>query len=304
MSLWRRFRNFIRSKSAVSTPRIGLALGGGGVRGLAHLGVISVLERENIPIHAIAGSSMGAVVAAAHSLNPQYGGERLTHLLHDIENAIPEHLKKLSGKPDSFFHKLKQFINVERFIFDTVSGWGMLEEDLAKGSMEKLTLNKKIEEGVLPISIVSVDLLSGEKVVFKEGPAAIALQASSAIPGFFPPVAYQNMLLVDGAIVDVVPVEVARAMGVDIVIAVDVDQSGPRSEISNGLDAFLRAVELCAQHNKRHFLNTADLTIHPQFGQTITTFDVSKMELCINAGVKAATEALPAIRKLLRRGIH
>ena len=153
----------------------------------------------------------------------------------------------------------------------------------------------------MPIAIVSVDLLSGEKVVFKEGSSAMALQASSAIPGYLPPVEYRDMLLVDGAIVDVVPADVVREMGVDIVIAVDVDQSGPRDEIKNGLDAFLRAVELCAQDNKRHHLKQADLVICPDFGATIVTFDVSKTEVCINAGIKAAERALPELEKLLRK---
>lgn len=291
-------RLFANGEPATS-PRVGLALGGGGVRGMAHLGVLSVFEREGIPIHAIAGSSMGAIVGAAHTLNPEYGGERLTELMHELDEAIPERLKMSSNASESLLGKLQQFINLERFILDTVAGWSVLPEELAKTTLEKLTLGKKIEEASLPLAIVAVDLLSGEKIVFREGSATLALQASSAIPGYFPPVASDGMLLVDGAIVDVVPADVVREMGMDVVIGVDVDQTGPRSEIRNGLDAFLRAVELCAQYNKRHFLKHADLVIHPDFGQTIVTFDVSKTEVCINAGIQAAEKALPDIRRLL-----
>ncbi len=294
---------FADNKPATS-PRIGLALGGGGVRGMAHLGVLSVFEREGIPIHAIAGSSMGAIVGAAHALNPEYGGERLTQLMRELDEAIPERLKTPSSASESLLRKLQQFINLERFILDTVAGWSVLPEELSRKTLEKLTLGKNIEEATLPIAIVAVDLLSGEKIVFREGPATLALQASSAIPGYFPPVANDGMLLVDGAIVDAVPADVVREMDVDIVIAVDVDQTGPRSEIRNGLDAFLRAVELCAQYNKRHFLKNADLVIHPDFGQTIVTFDVSKTEVCINAGVQAAEKALPEIRRLLQKAPH
>ncbi|MFQ5583596.1 MAG: patatin-like phospholipase family protein, partial [Calditrichia bacterium] len=282
-------------------PRVGLALGGGGVRGMAHMGVLSVLKQEKIPVDAMAGSSMGAIIAAAYTLNPEYGREKITDLLRELDESIPSHLKEPADKPESFLHKLKQFINVERFILDTISGWSVLPEDIAPPALQKITLDKNIEEADIPIAVVSVDLLSGEKVVFREGPATIALQGSSAIPGFLPPVEYRDMVLVDGAIVDVVPADVVRQMDVDIVIAVDVDQSGPRSEIRNGLDAFLRAVELCAQHNKRHYLKDADIVIKPDFGETIVTFDVSKAEHCIETGVRAAMKALPEIKKLLER---
>ncbi|RMG31024.1 MAG: hypothetical protein D6732_15400, partial [Methanobacteriota archaeon] len=283
----------------MNEPKIGLALGGGGVRGMAHVGVLSVFQKEGIPIHAIAGSSMGAIVAAAYTLNADYTGEQLLQLLQEVDEGIPEHLKESSPAPSSFLTKVKQFINVERFILDTVSGWSVLPEELARNALEKLTRGKRIEESPIPLGVVSVDLLSGEKVVFRDGPAAIALQASSAIPGFFPPVLYKNMVLMDGAIVDVVPADVARKMGVDVVIAVDVDQVGPRDKIQNGLDAFLRAVELGWQYNKRQFLKDADIILHPEFPEKIVTFDTSKAEVCMYAGIRAATQALPRIRKII-----
>jgi NTE family protein len=297
--MFKKLRKVFLSIRRPDNLKIGLALGGGGVRGLAHVGVISVLKRENIPVNNIAGSSMGAIVAAALTLNPEYGSQKLKHLLEELEDSIPDHLKIPAEKSDSLLTKLRLFINVERFILDTISGWSVLPEDLAKKTLEKLTLDKKIEEATIPIAIVSVDLLSGEKVVFKDGPAAIALQASSAIPGFLPPVLYKDMFLVDGAILDVVPADITREMGAEIVIAVDVDQSGPRPQIKNGLDAFLRAVELSSQYNKRQFLKEADIIIRPDFGQEILTFDVSKADVCISAGVKAAEDALPKILNLI-----
>ncbi len=299
MGMFNNMRRVWRNRILKRSRKVGIALGGGGVRGLAHVGVLSVLEQEKIPIDYLAGSSMGAIVAAAYTLNPEYSGNRMIQLLREFDEAIPAHLKESSAEPSSFLSKLRQFINIERFILDTISGWSVLPEDMAKEALERLTMDKRIEEASIPIAIVTVDLLSGEKVVFREGPAAIALQASSAIPAFFPPVPYKNMLLVDGAIVDVVPADVARDMGSDIVLGVDVGQTGPREEINNGLEAFLRAVELSGEYNKRHFLRQADLVIKPDFGETIVTFDTSKAELCIEAGIKAARQALPKIRKLV-----
>jgi NTE family protein len=286
-------------KRSGQTPTIGLALGGGGVRGLAHLGVLTVFEREAIPVHAIAGSSMGAIVGAAYALNPKLSAEELTREMTDVGLSLPVKLNKPQGNNDSFLERLRQFIGVERFLVDTLWGWGVMPETVATEALAKLTRGKNLEDGKIPVAAVAVDLLSGEKIVFETGPAAIALQASSAIPGFFPPVPYGERLLADGAIVDFVPADVVRGMGVDVVIAVDVDQEGERAEVRNGLEAFLRAVELCSRHHKRHHLESADLVIHPEFGEPVKTFEVAKAPLCIEAGARAAENSLPAIRRLL-----
>lgn len=303
MKHWMGLKRLFSRVRFTGIPRIGLALGGGGVRGLAHVGVLAVLEREKIPVHAMAGSSMGAIIAAAHTLSPEFNKEQLVQLLEELGASIPHKLKNTQpDKPekDSVAERLRQFMYVERFILNTVSGWGMLPEGLADKPLEKLTPGKRLEEAPIPIAVVAVDLISGKKVVFKEGPALLALKASSAIPGFLPPVPHNGMLLVDGAIVDVVPTDVVREMGVEVVIAVDVDQEGKQVEISNGLEAFLRAVELCSLHHKRHHLEMAQVVIHPQFPLPVQTFDVSKAQLCIDAGIRATEAVLPKIRKLLQ----
>ena len=298
---WKRVRTMLQ-RWAGKQPTVGLALGGGGVRGLAHVGVLEVFRRENIPVAAIAGSSMGAIVAAAYTLNPDYSETQLIDVLNEMSAAIPEHLK--STLPDhadreSIFERLRQFVYVERFILNSVSGWGMLPEGIAEASLNKLTPKKHLEESPIPLAVVSADLISGKKIIFRSGPAALALKASSAIPGFLPPVPYNDMLLVDGAIVSIVPAEVVREMGVDIVVAVDVDQEGEEVEITNGPEAFLRAVALCSYHHKQHHLESANMVIQPQFGAPVQTFDISKARLCIEAGARAAEAALPRLRKLL-----
>ncbi len=256
----------VRDDKNKSSPTIGLALGGGGVRGLAHAGVLSVLERENIPIQAIAGSSMGAIIAAAYTLNPGYSKENLIGLMLDLETSVPRRLKSHEPEKHALLHRFRQFINLESFILTGLSGWGIFPETLIIEALNKIVLGKDLQQAVIPIAAVAADLMSGEKVIFKEGPAAIALQASCALPGFFPPVSLNDKLLVDGAIVDVVPVDVVKRMGVDVVIAVDVDQEESQPEINNGLEVFLRSVELCSRHHKRHFLKLADLVVRPDFG--------------------------------------
>ncbi len=288
-----------RRKKYPSSAKIGLALGGGGVRGLAHAGVLSVLEREKIPIHAIAGSSMGAIIAAAYTLNPAYSKENLIGLMRDLDNSVPKRFKSSDPENHSLLHRFREFINLESFILTGISGWGVFPESLVIEALNKITLGKNLQQARIPIAAVAADLINGDKIIFREGPATTALQASSALPGFFSPLSLDNKLLVDGAIVDVVPVDVVRQMGVDIIIAVDVEQQGNQPEIRNGLEAFLRSVELCSRHHKQHYLKLAELIINPDFGQPIQTFDVSKTQICIEAGERAAEQALVNIRALI-----
>lgn len=288
-----------REERWAGMPSVGLALGGGGVRGMAHLGVLAVFEREGIPITTIAGSSMGAIIGAAYSLRPDLDREHLAQQVLNLGLSLPSGLSTPPGETSSLLDRFRRFIHVEKFLVDSLWGWGILPQELATESLTELTQGKLLEEGRVPLAAVAVDLLSGEKVIFREGPATIALQASSAIPGFFPPVPYEGRLLADGAILDLVPADIARNSGVDLVIAVDVDQEGRWVEVNNGLQAFLRAIELCSRHHKRHHLEFADLVIRPDFGEPIQTFEVSKADLCIDAGVRAAEAALPSIRSML-----
>lgn len=292
----RLFRGFKKRTNKVA---LGLALGGGGVRGLAHIGVLSVFQREAIPIKAIAGSSMGAIVGAAYALNPNFTREFMAGQMAELGLSMPGGLFENERDKESFLQKIVQFIDAERFIIDAMLGWGILPENRVVESLQRLTMGKKLEESQIPIAVIATDLLSGEKIVFKEGPADFAIQASSALPGFLPPIRQEERLLADGAFVDLVPSEVVREMGVDFVIAVDVDQEGVKVEVRNGLEAFLRAVELCARHHKRHHLELADLVIRPEFGEPVNPLDFSKTELCIDAGVRATEKMLPAIRNLL-----
>ena len=276
-------------------PSIGMALGGGGVRGLAHVGLLNVFKREGIPIKAIAGSSMGAIVGATYALKK----ELFLQIMADLASTLPARLSAVQANQQSFLERLRQFIDVERFLVDTLWGWGILPETVAADSLASLTLGKNLEQADTPIAVITTDLRTEKKIVFREGLASLALQASSAIPGFFPPVEYQGMLLADGAIVDFVPVAEARKMGVDYVIAVDVDQQAEPVEIRNGLEAFLRAMDICSRHHKRHHLQQADLVIRTDFGEPVSTFEVAKAELCIRAGERAAEQVLPEVKRLL-----
>jgi NTE family protein len=286
-------------RKAEATRTLGLALGGGGVRGLAHIGVLAVLDREDVPVHAIAGTSMGAIIGAAYALNTRFDRELLTQQVMDLGIKPPLTLGLAMEDRESLTDRLRQFIDVERFLFDTMWGWGVFEGTVVAQALDKLTSGKKLEEARVPLSVVATDLLRGEEVVFREGPASLALQASSALPGFFPPVKHEGRLLADGAFVNLVPVDIVREMGARVVVAVDVDQENMQVDVHNGLQAFLRAVDIGARHHKRHHLKRADLVIRPEFGEPVDSLDFSKAEICVAAGLRASERVLPTLRSLL-----
>jgi NTE family protein len=216
-------------------PKIGLALGSGGARGFAHLGVIKVLKEAGIPIHLIAGSSMGALVASFYGAGI------------DIDR-----LYKLS-----IAFKRKYFLDF------TVPKMGFIAGKKVKEFVKVFTHGKNIEELSIPIGIVATDLLTGEKVVFKTGPVANAVRASIAIPGIFVPEKYNGRILVDGGVTDRVPVSVAKEMGADLVIAVDVSTVKQNAEITSIFDVIMQSIDIMQTEIINSRESTATIMIRP-----------------------------------------
>lgn len=197
-------------------PKVGLALGSGGARGFAHLGAIKVLKEEGIPIHLIAGSSMGALVAAFYAVGIDM-----------------DRLYKLSSA-----FKRKYYLDF------TVPKMGFISGKKVKEFIKVFTHGKNIEELSIPIGVVATDLITGEKVVFKKGPIANAVRASISIPGIFVPEKYEGRILVDGGVADRVPVSVAKEMGADLVIAVDISIVKRNAEITSIYDVIMQSIDI------------------------------------------------------------
>lgn len=220
----------------MARPKVGLALGSGGARGFAHLGVIKVLRDEGIPIDLIAGSSMGALVAAF------YG----TGL--DVERL----------------YKLSRVFKRKYYLDFTVPKMGFIAGKRVKELIRIFTHGKTIEELDIPIGIVATDLVSGEKVVFSKGPVAEAVRASIAIPGIFVPEKLDGRLYVDGGVVDRIPVSVAKEMGADIVIAVDVSHVKIHSEISSIFDVIMQSIDIMQMELVKNREVASDIMIRPR----------------------------------------
>ncbi|MFT8320348.1 MAG: patatin-like phospholipase family protein [Bacillus sp. (in: firmicutes)] len=249
-------------------PRIGLALGSGGARGLAHLGVIKVLREENIPIDFIAGSSIGAIVASL------YGAGLDVERLYDL----------------SKFFKRKYFLDF------TVPKMGFIAGNKVKELIRLFTFGKNIEELDIPVAIVAADLLTGEKVVFTKGPIAEAVRASISIPGIFVPEKIDGRLLVDGGVIDRIPVSVVKEMGADFIIAVDVANVKITTEVTSIFDVIMRSLDIMQMELVNNREIASDFMIRPHV-EMYNSKAFTNLERIIELGEKETKKHLPDIKK-------
>jgi NTE family protein len=258
-------------------PRIGLVLGGGGARGLAHIGVLRILENENIPIDIISGVSVGALVGGLYAAGVEV--EKLENIAQNIgwekiTNISTEALVRLLVA-----EKLLSTEKLEKYISQEVE-------------------NKRFDELKIPFACVATDLKTGEKIIFREGLLAPAVRASATIPGVFEPVEYRQRYLVDGGLVDNLPVEVAKMLGADIIIAVAVSADFTQYSTANILLTLNQAIYIQSEVLTQEQLNKADLLVLPKV-KDITAVEIWRAEECISAGIIAARKALPEIKKLI-----
>ncbi|MGI5853426.1 MAG: patatin-like phospholipase family protein [Bacillota bacterium] len=250
--------------------RLGLALGGGAARGMAHIGVLRVLKREGIRVDCLAGTSMGSVVAAVYAVGTD-----------------PNYLARLAEK-----------LRWETLVDIRFNKMGLISGEKVEEVIKILTKGRNFEDTQVPLAVVAADLSSGKPVIFRSGPIYSAVRASIAIPGIFEPVRYENGLLVDGGIVNNVPVQPTRELGADVVVAVDVSHDHTPSEPRNFVEVLFKAFEVMGAYINKVQLDSADLVITPNT-ENIGPAGFYKAAECIAEGERAAEEALPRIRELL-----
>ena len=250
--------------------KIGLALGSGGARGFAHAGVIKVLEEENIPIHMIAGSSMGALVGALYA----------------------------SGMSTERLYRLAMAFRRNDYIDWTLPKMGLIAGRHIKQFISVMTKQKRIEDARIPLAVVATDLQKGKKVVFREGNIADAVRASISIPGIFVPERLNGRLLVDGGVIDRVPATVVRDMGADVVIAVDVASVKKNDALTSIFDVILQSLDIIQAELASHRIAQADIVIRPQL-ERYSSYAFTHAKEMIQMGEEAARQQLPIIRQLL-----
>jgi len=275
------FRDYLWSEVNIlqspQRPTVGLVLGGGGARGLAHIGVLKILKEENIPIDIIAGTSVGALIGGLYAAGVPI--EKLERLAEDIG------WEKLTN------------ISIESLVKLLVA-----EKLLSTERMEKYIAlqigDKRFDELVIPFACVAADIKTGEKIVFHEGKVAPALRASATIPGAFQPVEYRHRLLVDGGIVDNLPIEVAKKLGADIIIAVNLSADFTQYSTANVLLVLNQVIYIQGDVLAKEQLKQADIIITPRV-KDVTAVELWRARECIDAGILAARRLIPEIKNLI-----
>lgn len=269
--------------SATGRPRIGLVLGGGGAKGFAHIGVIAELERRRIPIDVIAGTSMGAVVGSMYAIgNDGPGIERIARAI-DWVTVFDD----ATRRSDLSFRRKREvrdiLLNFRLRIDDgrPVLPSGVLGGQRLFAAVQELLAPWRATENFndlpIPYRAVATDIVTGKTVVMGDGNLSTAVFASMSIPAALPPVERQGQLLVDGGISDNLPVDVARAMGVDIVIVVDVGEPPATADKLDSAISVVNQMQILlgydAVRQQREALRPRDVLIEPDItGFGVTAF--------------------------------
>lgn len=219
--------------------KIGLALGGGAVLGAAHVGVLRSLEELDIPIHAIAGTSIGAFVAALYAFGKKW---------RDIKEIAVD----------------LDWLDVSKM---SLSKFGLLSNEKICSRTKELLGDVRFKDAPVPLAMVSCDISRGEKVVFTEGDIATAVMASTCVPAVFVPVESDDKLLVDGGIIENVPISPLKEMNLDVIIGVDLNAQHTYKKPNNILDIVLNAIDITLLNATKLQTKEADILITPDLSE-------------------------------------
>lgn len=319
--------------------KFGLALGSGSARGMAHIGVIQVLEAYHIPIDMIAGTSIGAVVGSVYATGASAGKMKKAALAMKQRGSFT--------------------------VFDpTIPFSGLISGNRAEEILNKIALqDKTFDDLKIPFAAVATDIKTGAKVILNQGSVIKAVRASISIPGIFNPVKYQDCYLVDGGVVDPVPVDVVQKMGADIIIAVSLNEKSPKpiimmvnketGDLKEVEDAFTfkinikeipkfkaaekitslvekevtslgkkikgvkkklesphiieiisKSVDIMEKEITSKGLARADIVIIPFGIEGIGLFEFDKADITIKAGIDATLAKIPQIKKVIKEKLE
>jgi NTE family protein len=263
-------RSFAYGPGEGGRPKIGLALGGGFARGIAHVGVLRVLQEHDIPVDFIAGTSVGALIATAFASG----------------TSVDEMARQGVATRFSDFGRW------------TISRMGMASNERLEDFLHRFTAARHFDEMKIPLAIVATDLISGESVHFRDGDLGPPLRASCAYPGLFLPVEYRNHFLVDGFLTESVPAEAVREMGADLVIAVHLEPGLISTKPRNTIEVISRSFYIIQGIITQPWRNEVDVLLEPDVHHVLWD-EFSKTPQLVAAGEEAARAALPKIRSLL-----
>lgn len=252
-------------------PRVGLALGGGGARGAAHVGVLRVLESAGVPIDCIAGTSSGAMVGAAYA----------------------------AGLPVDEIEQIFTRVRIRDLFRPVWAADGLLDNTPLALSFERSVGRLEMSQLRIAFAAMATDATTGEPVALNTGPVSAILRASTAIPCLVRPVEWQGRRLIDGGIVHKVPVRLARSLGADLVIAVDLSNPSPWEgrRVRNPISYLMRVIDMMDQRLVAGELAEAEVVLKPHVD--CGSFEFRRSAMQVRRGEDAAVAALEAIRRRL-----
>ena len=262
----------VATNVASAKPKIGLALGGGAARGFAHIGVIKMLESQGIFPDYVVGTSAGAVVGAL------YAGGHDAYAMQKIAQQLDETI----------------------FADWTLGGRGFLKGESLQSFVNQHLKNRTLEKLNKPFAVVATDLKSGERVVFRSGDTGLAVRASAAVPGIFQPTQFRGKTYVDGGLSSPVPVQAAREMGADFIIAVDISEKPDGQPVDSLSSIMWQTITIMGGVIGKTELQGADIVIRPNLPY-VKSWDFKARHDAILEGERAAQSAVPLIRQKLAK---
>lgn len=246
-----------------------LVLSGGSARGLAHLGVVKVLKREGIKFDLVVGTSIGSLVGAVYCLDCP------------LENAERLALKTTAAS-----------------LMDiTISRMGLTEGHRLENIISEATEKKEFKDVKTPFAITTVDVETGHEVYFTDGDLQKIIKASCSLPGIFKPVEINGHLLIDGGMRQHLPTDVAKELGADYIVAVDVGFCIKQGKVNSMLGVIMQAIQIMGEELSAHQSTMADILIKPKLGGDIDQLAFNKSAVIIKKGEEAAEEMLPLLKK-------
>ena len=246
--------------------RIGLALGGGAVLGAAHIGVLKAIEEKGVEIKFITGTSIGAFVAALYAFGKDWNE------INDITSEL-------------------KWMDISSI---SLSRYSLLSNEKFGALLVEHIGDKKIEESMIPLAIIATDAVSGEKVILKKGSVAQAVMASTCIPGIFKPVVIDDKMLIDGGIVENVPINTLKKLGAKYIIGVDLNANHNYQKPGNILDVLLNSFHFIMQQAAKLQTEDADLLIKPDLSSFDRT-DTTQIEELMKKGYEDTIKILGEI---------
>lgn len=265
--MWKLFRK-------KPNPKLGLSLGSGGAKGAAHLGVLKAFSEAGIDFDIVTGTSIGSVVGAGYA-----SGMSWEDMLSSVKNVDFSPIKR-------------------RGLLSQIT---MTDSANVEKILRSMFGDRKIEDLKKPFAAVAVDLTQGEEVVFTEGDLCRSLTASSAVAPVFSPVVMGDKHLVDGAYLNPIPADIARALGAEIVISVDLSTKPQTTESMGMIGVMLGTIRIATKNAPYKGYHNSDIVIHPDlFGFSAAKAEPEALSAMFEIGYRAAKEKMPEILELLK----